>query len=1533
MFPRAKSIKVKTSNTIEFQVLDWFSTDEIDDELSDSEDEDEEESDSDDEEMKKKKRKDKRRFLINMYGVTEKGRSVSVYVKGFPTFFYLEIPQTWKKYQATQFVEYLKDNAPASLKTMIRDYNIVYRKKFRGFTNNKKFSFLRLVFLSKSSMMYYLKQCNKPFSIPGLCKKTYIIPWESNIDPMIRFMHIRDIEAAGWISIAPKKFTVNNPKKTHCQIEVTCHWKDIVKVEKDMVAPIIQASFDIEADSSHGDFPLAKKDYRKLVNDIINYHTTENRKIRNINNTLGSNTNLSKDEKSSLKNEIKKIKDNLDKPNTLEDLIKLAFFSNGENDKDINHVYTKWNRIRNCEMKPKESVIKKVAEEIKEKEYLKTILYLKRMKQEHVDVKEIHILEVDETINQRIEKLQFKMIDLMGKNFPPIEGDKIIQIGTTVQIYGEPDCSIKHIITLNGCSPIENAIVESYDNEKDVIMAWTKFIRKLDPDVILGYNIFGFDIKYMYERAEELNTEEEFSKLSREKNLVSKLEEKQLSSSALGDNFFYIIPMKGRILIDLMKAIQGNPVYKLDSYSLDNVASTFMRGKIKGFEYNENNETILKTSGTKGLKKLNFITISVNDGIKVEKYQGGQKFKMIEVNDDSIVLADKIQLDDISKIQYSWCENKDDVSAKDIFRLQKGDDDDRCTVARYCIQDCELCNRIMNKLDILTNSIGMGNVCTVPISYLFLRGQGVKIYSLVSKQCRLEDFLLPVLKKVDNPNDEEKEGYEGAIVLKAMSDIYYDPVVVSDYNSLYPSSMISDNLSHDTFVMDPQYDNLPGITYKDIVYDNYMYIKKGKGDTLTKVINEKEPVKTCRFVQYERDENGVPINETRGVIPRILQKLLKARKDTRNKIKNEPDQFKKQVLDGLQLAYKVTANSLYGQIGASTSPIYLKDIAASTTAVGRRCLVFARDYCMQNYEGCRAIYGDSVAYYTPVYLRVNNQVDICPIDDIAIKYGNNNWLFFKEPGKQGKQFCELENVETWSDKGWTKLERVIRHKIPKEKSVFRIVTHTGLVDVTDDHSLLLKNGKTISPKNIDVDVETELLHHNLPINNIGKEDENEVNNIIDEIEIDDIKADDTLIPNIIINGSSLLKEKYFNLFIKENGGWSNIKLKNQVKTAQLIYIGNCLGWKGSINTIGNKVYKITFSKEFKKNPNVIKKMNEIKYNGYVYDLTTCNHHFSSGMGKIVVHNTDSIFMAFECVYQDGPKKGQKMTGMDAIYESIRLCIEASAKISSQLDPPHNLEFEKCIYPFLLLSKKRYVGNYYTDYNEDFYTNSMGIVLKRRDNAPIVKHIYGGVVNILLKYHLSDEFKKILEKNPKMNIRTYMVKKAQNFVVSECKKLLEGKFTMDKFIISKSLRSEYKNEDSIAHKVLANRMGDRDPGNKPKSNDRIPYAYIVVDEKKGVKILQGDRIEHPDYIIQNKLKLDYKAYLVNQVQKPVSQIFGLAVELLDGYINGKFDFSKIEPMKKRNEKKSEYASKILFERIINEYMNRITGKREITDFFK
>ena len=83
----------------------------------------------------------------------------------------------------------------------------------------------------------------------------------------------------------------------------------------------------------------------------------------------------------------------------------------------------------------------------------------------------------------------------------------------------------------------------------------------------------------------------------------------------------------------------------------------------------------------------------------------------------------------------------------------------------------------------------------------------------------------------------------------------------------------------------------------------------------------------------------------------------------------------------------------------------------------------------------------------------------------------------KYKGKETKEVCELEYVETWSDKGWTTLKRVIRHNLASHKKMFRIVTKTGFVDVTDDHSLLLENGKEISPR--DIKIGTKLMHNDV----------------------------------------------------------------------------------------------------------------------------------------------------------------------------------------------------------------------------------------------------------------------------------------------------------------------------------------------------------------------------------------------------------------------------------------------------------------------
>jgi hypothetical protein len=99
-------------------------------------------------------------------------------------------------------------------------------------------------------------------------------------------------------------------------------------------------------------------------------------------------------------------------------------------------------------------------------------------------------------------------------------------------------------------------------------------------------------------------------------------------------------------------------------------------------------------------------------------------------------------------------DEKDDVSAKDIFRLQDGSDDDRAVIAKYCVQDCALVTRLAERLTVVINAIAMSNVCSVPLQYIFSRGQGIKCTSQVAKVCRERGFLMKTL-----PRDAENLGF------------------------------------------------------------------------------------------------------------------------------------------------------------------------------------------------------------------------------------------------------------------------------------------------------------------------------------------------------------------------------------------------------------------------------------------------------------------------------------------------------------------------------------------------------------------------------------------------------------------------------------------------------------------------------------------------------------------------------------------------------------------------------------------------------
>jgi DNA polymerase elongation subunit (family B) len=201
---------------------------------------------------------------------------------------------------------------------------------------------------------------------------------------------------------------------------------------------------------------------------------------------------------------------------------------------------------------------------------------------------------------------------------------------------------------------------------------------------------------------------------------------------------------------------------------------------------------------------------------------------------------------------------------------------------------------------------------------------------------------------------------------------------------------------------------------------------------------------------------------------------------------------------------------------------------------------------------------------------------------------------------------------------------------------------------------------------------------------------------------------------------------------------------------------------------------------------------------------------------------------------------------------------------------------------------------------------MGIVMKRRDNAPIVKYVYGGVIeNILVKQD---------------------IKAAFDFVQKASAELMDGKFPISKLTITKSLRAEYKTPNPPAHKILAERIGQRDPGNKPSSSERIPYVYIPAPEGS---TLQGDRIETPTYIKEHKITPDYAFYITNQIAKPVAQVFGLVVEKLPGF-NKKLHGEQLKNAKKPVDEREKLASHLLFGSILDQVAKGNKKKAQISE---
>ena len=1451
------------------------------------------ESHSDDDEVPYRKKQkastfQPRELVLHLFGSTETGTPVRCDVTGFRPTLYLRLPEEKTNLSADCITQYIqRERIPMDQLTIKR----VTKKIFYGFTANTFYPFLEITVPSLSlfrtlrqlfldeSMNYVTK---KP--LDGAMKGKKVEVFEANLDPMLRFLHTQNIQPCGWVCV---KGALSS--KEASTILIDCDYQEVLPTKGPRVAaPFLTASWDIECFSMTGDFPVPKRTWKKAAQDLVSLATTAEQACELILKSLS-----------------------------------VTQFPVDTLPKGMTPIY--------CQLK-------------KSMEVIRTRLY-----------KPAVLESLEEILRSTSDDKQETLMTLLQSTLNPViklVGDPVIQIGTTLT-RGTAETTERHLFVFPDCAPIPNIEVHAFATEKEMILAWFEWMILRNPDIMIGYNVFGFDESYTWHRAEELgliNANSPIHELTRLFELAGevKLEEKFLSSSAMGDNRMYIWSLHGRLQIDLFHYIKRNNV--LPSYKLDEVTKHFMSGKLKKQSYDPRTQLlVLEVAGAvKDVRVGRAIALLDETGETVS-----EKLVVTTVDGSIITIQCGLDEDALNEMEDAtkWVIVKDDVSPQDIFRLHRGSAEDRAVVGKYCLQDCDLVIDLYKKLETFNNSMSMANVCSVPVSYIFTRGQGIKIESLIFKQCRERNIVIPVLTIPAQSGSDDS--YEGAIVLDPEPGFYaQSPIGVCDFASLYPSTIVSENISHDSLLWikdfkadgtliqhqwgSEVYDECDGYAYTDIEFD---IIRADPTD------GRKHPRKVacgrriCRYAQ--------PLDGTKSTLPQITTWLLNARSAKKKEMKAEKDPERYALLDAEQLAYKLTGNSLYGQLGSGTFKIRLQALAASVTSYGRKQILFAKDAIEQFYgpgakdPRCTAramakvVYGDSVTGDTPLVLRneVTGALFMKRMDELC----SDEWRVYHDT----KDAISLQGISVWTERGFTPIHRIIRHRLHQDKKLFRINTHTGIVDVTEDHSLVLKDGKEAKP--CDVMIGTELLHNDLFFQEFDRvnvpcmitEDEAFVMGFFVADGSSDVyecpsgrkaswainKADLDLlnmtmqkcpfptkilntmessgvyklvpvgnitkiaseyrelfynshrekkIPDVILTAPLPIIQSFWNGFYAGDGdkdvhGYTRFDQKGKEIGAGMYLLARRLGYYVSINERASKelIFRYTMTKKKqRKSVDAIKKYRELPHPGddvYVYDLETENHHFGVGPGALIVHNTDSLFVEFN---PRNPETGERLEGREARVATIEMTDEAGAFITKTLAPPHDFEFDKCFDPLLMFSKKRYAGNMYESNPDEYVHKYMGIALKRRDNAPIVKTIFGGAMKMLLdKRDVVGAFR---------------------FVKEKCLELVEGKVSLGQLMVTKSLRADYADPSRIAHKALADRITERDPGNAPAAGDRIGYVYISAKAGQQASKLQGERIETPLFIKEHGLLPDYQHYIEHQLQNPISQAFGLLLEQVPGY---------------------------------------------------
>lgn len=446
----------------------------------------------------------------------------------------------------------------------------------------------------------------------------------------------------------------------------------------------------------------------------------------------------------------------------------------------------------------------------------------------------------------------------------------------------------KYLLTLGDCGDIENVIVVQCANEMELLKEYFKLYTTENPNIITGYNITGFDIGYIVDRAQLLRVFKSACNTGMIKGKICEHVTKSWSSSAYGEQEYRYINMDGRVIIDLLLVARRK--FKLANYKLETVASHFLNAHKDNFHYQD----IFKA------------------------YRTG----VVEPSKEGVELLTEC--------------------------------------GKYCVQDSALTTRLFESFDIWFELGEMSSVCNVPASFLYMKGEQVKVFSQVYKYCFDNNIVVESNRIIQTEHDD----FQGAKVLDPKPGMY-NYVVPFDFKSLYPSIIIAYNIDYSTFVND---DSIPDAICNVVEWEEHVFC-----------IHDEENQENQLSMNYRCAHHRYRfLKSPKGVLPSILSNLLDMRQKTRKQIKeidkylksnpDEPDNFietqktLKSILDIRQLSYKLCANSVYGVMGVKQGYLPFRPGAMSVTALGRKNLEKALAHLEKRYDA-KIIYGDTDSCY------------------------------------------------------------------------------------------------------------------------------------------------------------------------------------------------------------------------------------------------------------------------------------------------------------------------------------------------------------------------------------------------------------------------------------------------------------------------------------------------------------------------------------------------------------------------------------------